>query len=91
MPDVIADPEEIEKFAGQLNRVAEELKRQAAQLTAGYNRLSTTWRDSRYRRFANDFDNSMKDVRRAVEALSPYPRQLRADAQQLRAYLRGRR
>lgn len=89
MSEVHASPKDIERFATVVSTSLSEIEKIESRLRGEYKRLGTTWRDQKYRRFASDFEQSLKQLAAARRTLEPYPRQLRKDAANLKAYQNG--
>jgi uncharacterized protein YukE len=86
---VHASPADIERMATIVTQSIAEIEKVSNKLRGEYKRLGTTWKDPKYRRFASDFEQSLKALSNASRALEPHPRQLRSDAANLKRYLQG--
>ena len=65
---VILDPKELRQFAGQLKQFNGDLAASSARLQAQFRRLGETWRDPAYAKFAQEFEQTMKDLQRFQRA-----------------------
>ena len=61
---VIIDPDELENFARQLSEFNSNLADEIRNLTSAYKRLGETWRDPAYHKFAQEFEQTMNNLRR---------------------------
>lgn len=87
MAQVVATPEEIERFAQQLKQFNSDLHSRMSVLQGQFHRLSDTWRDQEHARFAQEFEQTVRvlaQFERASEQQIPF---LLRKAQRLRAYL----
>lgn len=60
---VIINPEELNNFARQLGAFNSNLAEEIRRLTSLYKRLGETWRDPAYYKFAQEFEQTMKNLR----------------------------
>ncbi len=87
MPQAIADPESLERFARELKHFNSQLQDSMRRLQAQFNRLGETWRDQEHQKFAREFEQTMRvllQFQRASEQQIPL---LLRKAQKLREYL----
>lgn len=89
MSQVHASPADIERMASVITQQIAEIEKVNNKLRGEYKRLGSTWKDAKYRRFASDFEQSLKALSNASRTLEPYPRQLRTDAANLKRFLQG--
>jgi WXG100 family type VII secretion target len=61
---VIIDPEELDNFARQLGEFNSNLAEEIRRLTSSYKRLGETWRDPAYQKFAQEFEQTINNLRR---------------------------
>jgi WXG100 family type VII secretion target len=61
---VIIDPNELRQFANQLKRFNADLASNFSQLQAQFRQLGETWRDPAYAKFAQEFEQTMKNLQR---------------------------
>ena len=90
MPQAIADPEDLERFARELKQFNSRLMDSMRRLQAQFNRLGETWRDQEHQKFAREFEQTMRvlyQFQRASEQQIPL---LLRKAQKLREYLNQR-
>jgi uncharacterized protein YukE len=87
MAQVVATPEEIERFAQQLKQFNADLHTHLTTLQGQFYRLGDTWRDQEHARFAQEFEQTVRVLehfRRASEQQIPF---LQRKARRLRDYL----
>jgi len=87
MAQVVATPEDIERFAQQLKQFNSDLHSRMSVLQGQFHRLGDTWRDQEHARFAQEFEQTVRvlaQFERASEQQIPF---LLRKAQRLRAYL----
>jgi len=90
MPQAIANPEDLERFAQELKRFNEQLTESRKRLQGQFNRLGDTWRDQEHQKFAREFEETMRVLerfRRSSDQQIPF---LKRKAQRLRDYLQQR-
>lgn len=87
MSDVVASPQEIRRFARNLGRFNKQLHGSRSQLHAHFQQLGETWLDQEQRKFARQFEETMRVLdrfRTASEQQIPF---LLRKAQRLEEYL----
>lgn len=88
MGKAIVDPEELRLFARDLKRFNNELKNQLTVLNGRYISLGQTWRDQEHRKFAQQYEETMRSLTRFMEvSVEQIPFLLRK-AEQIDEYLR---
>lgn len=88
MGKAIVDPEELRRFAQDLKRFNNELKNQMQILNGRFISLGQTWRDQEHRKFAEQFEETMRSLSRFHEvSVEQIPFLLRK-AEQIEEYLR---
>ena len=90
MPQAIANPEDLERFARELKQFNSHLLDSMRRFQAQFNRLGETWRDQEHQKFAREFEQTMRTLyqfQRASEQQIPL---LLRKAQKLREYLNQR-
>ena len=90
MPQAIADPEELKRFAQLLKKFNTELVDHGNALAAQLESLSTTWRDQENRKFAEQFEQQLKGLARLVEINNEYIPFLMRKASRIEEYLAQR-
>lgn len=84
MSNVIIDADDLDEFASQLNGFNRELVSQTSRLRAQFRRLGETWRDPAYARFAQEFEQTMRNLERFQRIADEVIPQLRRKAQRTR-------
>jgi hypothetical protein len=90
MPQAIADPEELKRFANLLKQFNTDLIDRTNSLVGHLESLSVTWRDQENKRFAEQFTEQLKGVSRLVEINNAYIPFLVRKAARLEEYLQQR-
>lgn len=90
MPKAIADPEEIRRFAQDLQRANNDLQAMMSSLHSRFRKLSESWRDQERDKFSESFEATAKALRGFIEEsqrLTPF---LLRKASRLEEYLEQR-
>ena len=90
MPQAIADPEELKRFAQLLKKFNTDLVDQTSALAGQLESLSVTWRDQENTKFAEQFEQQLKGVARLVEVNNQYIPFLMRKAARIEEYLQQR-
>ena len=87
MSQAVVDPEQLRQFASHLHRFAEELTQRSAMLGSQVNQLEQTWRDEQQRKFAEEFNDQMRQLTRLIKTTEEHVPYLLRKAEQIDAYL----
>ena len=90
MSQAIVDPEELRRFAHQLERFSSELQNQMLVLRGQLNGLGQSWRDQEHEKFVQDFDQTVIATNRFLEATRQHVPFLLRKAERAEDYLRQR-
>ncbi|MEX2579725.1 MAG: WXG100 family type VII secretion target [Verrucomicrobiales bacterium] len=90
MAKAIVDPDELRRFAEELKRFNGDLQNSMASLHARFSALSDTWTDHEHAKFAQDFQETMKVLRRFMESSNQQAPFLLRKAQRIEEYLNQR-
>ncbi|HHM23448.1 MAG TPA: hypothetical protein ENJ23_00230 [Bacteroidetes bacterium] len=90
MPQAIADPEALERFARQLKRFNSELQHSMKRLKGEFTRLDDTWRDQEHQKFAQEFEQTLRVLQQFSRTSEQQIPLLLRKAQKLREYLHQR-
>lgn len=90
MSQAIVDPEELRRFARQLERFSSELQNQMLVLRGQLNGLGQSWRDQEHEKFVQDFDQTVIATNRFLEATRQHVPFLLRKAERAEDYLRQR-
>lgn len=81
------DPEELKRFAKELNHFNDEVEAMVARIRSRLGQLQQTWDDQEQRKFSAEFDISMKNLGRFLELSRNYAPFLMKKAQHIENYL----
>ncbi|MBB5351540.1 uncharacterized protein YukE [Haloferula luteola] len=87
MAQAIVDPEELRRFAVELHRFNEELRDRTASLMARYSSLGESWQDQEQEKFAVEFLQTMKGLKRFNEVAERHAPYLLRKAEKIQQYL----
>lgn len=87
MSRAVVDPDHLRQFASSLHRFSEELRSQSTGLASQMNQLEQTWRDEQQRKFAEEFEDSMRQIQRFIQSSEKHVPYLMRKAEQVDAYL----
>ncbi len=87
MPQAIMDPGEVRRFAEELKRFNQELENRMALLQARFAALGDTWQDQEHARFSEEFRDTMKVLKKFIEASKRHAPYLLRKAQRIEEYL----
>ena len=87
MSQAIMDPGEVRRFAEELKRFNIELQNRMASLQARFNALGDTWSDQEHTKFSEEFKDTMKALKRFIEASNQHAPFLLRKAQRIEEYL----
>ena len=90
MAQAVVDPAELRRFAGNLKRFNGDLQTNLAGLHGQLLALADTWRDQEHDRFREEFEDTMKELERFMEASGLYIPLLLRKAERIEEYLTQR-
>lgn len=90
MPQAIVDPEELRRFARQLNAFNRDLEANLSALRGQLKNLGATWRDREHDKFAEEFEQTAAAIARFVETSNEHIPFLLRKAQNIDNYLQQR-
>jgi uncharacterized protein YukE len=90
MPQAIMDPEEVRRFAAELKQFNEDVRNRLSSLQARFSALGETWQDQEHGRFADEFTQTMKVLRRFIDASDRHTPYLLRKARRVEEYLEQR-
>ena len=88
MPQAIADPEELERFARSLRQFNADLGQRLSSLQSQFVGLGETWRDQEQAKFAQEFQQTIQVLRHFMQVADAHIPFLQRKAQRLREYLK---
>ncbi|HWI58370.1 MAG TPA: WXG100 family type VII secretion target [Bacillota bacterium] len=90
MAQAIMDPEQVRRFAEELKRFNTDLQDRIASLQVRFAALGDTWNDQEHEKFAEEFRQTMKTLKRFVELSNQQTPYLLRKAQRIEEYLNQR-
>ena len=90
MSQAIMDPGEVRRFAEELKRFNVDLQDKISVLQARFASLGDSWQDQEHAKFAEEFKQTMKALRRFVEISNQHTPYLLRKAQRIEEYLNQR-
>ena len=90
MPQAIMDPEEVKRFAEELNRFNRDLQSRMGAMQARFAALSDSWQDQEQTKFSEEFKQIMKALKKFVELSKAHTPYLLRKAQRIEEYLHQR-
>ena len=90
MAQAIVDPDELRRFAHNLDRFNRELQNQMVVLRGQLKNLGQTWRDQEHEHFIQQFDETMLVMNRFVDISQEQIPMLLRKAERVEEYLRQR-
>jgi len=87
MAQAIMDPEQVRRFAEELKRFNADLKDKIASLQARFSALGDTWQDEEHAKFAEEFRQTVKALKKFVETSDQHTPFLLRKAQRIEEYL----
>ncbi len=90
MAQAIVDPDELRRFARNLDRFNNDLQQQMQVLRGQMKNLGQTWRDQEHDKFLQQFDETMLVMNRFIDVASEQIPVLLRKAERAEDYLRQR-
>ncbi len=90
MAQAIMEPEKVRRFAEELQRFNSELENRLVLLNARFAALGDTWGDQEHEKFAEEFKQTMKALKKFVEMSKEHTPYLLRKAQRIEEYLNQR-
>lgn len=84
------DPEQVRRFADELQKFNNELQNRMSSLQARFAALGDTWQDQEHSKFAEEFTVTMKAMKKFIEASGRHTPYLLRKAQRIEEYLNQR-
>jgi uncharacterized protein YukE len=81
------DPEEVRRFAQELKKFNADLQNNMASLQARFAGLADTWGDQEHQKFAEEFKQTMKVLKKFIEISNQHSPYLLRKAQRIEEYL----
>ena len=90
MAQAIMDPEQVRRFAEELKRFNTDLQDKMMSLQARFAALADTWQDQEHAKFAEEFKQMLKALKKFVEVSNQHAPYLLRKAQRIEEYLNQR-
>ena len=84
------DPEEVRRFAEELKRFNLDVQNRIGSLQARFAALGDTWQDQEQGKFAEEFTQTMKALKKFIESSNQHAPFLLRKAQRIEEYLKQR-
>lgn len=81
------DPEEVRRFAQELKKFNSDLQNGMNSLQGRFAALSDTWQDQEHAKFADEFRQTMKALKKFIEISNQHTPFLLRKAQRIEEYL----
>lgn len=86
-PQAIADPEDLERFARDLNAFSTSLRDSVRRINASFARVGETWRDQEHAKFAHEYEQTVRVLEHFLSVAEEHAPFLMRKAQKVRDYL----
>ena len=90
MSQAIMDPEKVRRFAEELQRFNSDIENRMIMLNSRFGALGDTWQDQEHEKFADEFKQAMKALKKFVELSKEHTPYLLRKAQRIEEYLNQR-
>ena len=90
MAQAIMDPEKVRRFAEELQRFNTDIENRLVLLHARFTGLGETWQDQEHEKFADEFKQAMKALKRFIDLSKEHTPYLLRKAQRIEEYLNQR-
>ena len=90
MSKAIMDPEEVRRFAKELKHFNAGLQQGMTLLDARFKALGDSWQDQEHKRFAEEFSQTIRALKKFVEVSNEHTPFLLRKAQRIEDYLEQR-
>ena len=87
MAKAVVDPDELRRFATELQRFNVDLQERAATLNHQFSRLGESWRDQEHVKFGEEFKQMVAALAKFVDASERHVPVLMRKAERIRDYL----
>jgi uncharacterized protein YukE len=90
MAQAVMDPEQVRRFAEELKRFNSDVQDKLVSLQARFAALADTWQDQEHSKFAQEFQQTIKALKKFVEVSNQHTPYLLRKAQRIEEYLNQR-
>jgi len=87
MAQAIMDPEQVRRFAQELQRFNTDIQNRVASLQARFSSLGDSWQDQEHTKFSEEFVQTMKALKKFMESSNRHTPYLLRKAQRIEDYL----
>jgi len=87
MPQAIMDPEQVRRFAEELKRFNTDMQDRMGALQGRFAALGDSWQDQEHKKFAEEFSQTLKALKRFVDISNQHTPFLLRKAQRIEEYL----
>jgi uncharacterized protein YukE len=84
------DPEEVRRFAEELKKFNTDLQNRMASLQARFASLGESWQDQEHNKFAEEFKQTFKALKKFIDVSNQHTPYLLRKAQRIEEYLHQR-
>jgi uncharacterized protein YukE len=84
------DPEQVRRFAEELKRFNSDVQDRLVSLQARFTALGDTWQDQEHTKFADEFKQTVKALKKFIEVSNQHTPYLLRKAQRIEEYLNQR-
>jgi len=84
------DPEQVRRFADELQRFNRDLQNRMGSLQARFAALGDSWQDQEHTKFSEEFKQTVKALKRFAELADQHVPYLQRKAQKIEEYLNQR-
>jgi len=90
MQQAIIDPEQVRRFAEELQRFKQDVQHRVSALQARFGALGDSWQDQEHAKFAEEFQQTMKTLKHFMAASDQHVPYLLRKVQRIEEYLKQR-
>ena len=90
MPQAVMNPEEVRRFAEELQRFTRDVQGRMSSLQARFAALSETWQDQEQAKFAEEFQQTSRSMKKFIELSEQHVPYLMRKAERVEEYLKQR-
>jgi len=90
MAQAIMDPEQVRRFAEELKRFNSDMQDRLVSLQARFTALGDTWQDQEHTKFAEEFKQTVKALKKFIDVSNQHTPYLLRKAQRIEEYLNQR-
>lgn len=90
MAQAVMDPEQVRRFAEELQRFNRDLQGRMTSLHARFSALGESWQDQEAAKFADEFHQTMNSLKRFMALSEQHVPHLLRKAQRIEEYLKQR-